>query len=101
MAGELRVAMAKNKEYRVVPLTQRLRVLLEQMKEEATPRPSSPVFKGVEIKKGLAAALKRAGIEKHISQLNALIRARTKEISDFLARPDLRNALRNTLLSSG
>jgi integrase len=68
VAGELRVAMAKNKEYRVVPLTQRLRVLLEQMKEEATPRPSSPVFKGVEIKKGLAAALKRAGIEKHISQ---------------------------------
>ena len=66
-AGELRVAVAKNKEYRVVPLTRRLRALLEEMKGEETPKTRSPVFEGVEIKKGLAAALKRAGIEKHVS----------------------------------
>lgn len=67
VAGELRVAVAKNKEFRVVPLTQRLLAILEDMKLEATPHPTAPVFEGVEIKKGLAAALKRAGIEKHIS----------------------------------
>ncbi len=66
-AVELRVAVAKNKEYRVVPLTQRLRALLEEMKGEATPHPTAAVFESVDIKKGLAAALKRAGIEKHIS----------------------------------
>ena len=67
VVGELRVAVAKNKEYRVVPLTQRLRALFEEMKVEATPHPTTPVFEAVDIKKGLAAALKRAGIEKHIS----------------------------------
>ena len=66
-AGELRVAVAKNKEYRVVPLTHRLQALLDEMKGESTPHPTAPVFEGVDIKKGLASALKRAGIEKHIS----------------------------------
>ena len=61
------MAVAKNKEYRVVPLTQRLRALLEEMKAEATPHPTAAVFESVDIKKELAAALKRAGIEKHIS----------------------------------
>jgi len=67
VAGELRVAVAKNKEFRVVPLTNRIRDMLEAMKVEVVPHPTAPVFEGVEIKKGLAAALKRAGIEKHIS----------------------------------
>jgi len=67
VAGELRVGVAKNKEFQVVSLTQRLFAMLEDMKLEATPHPTAPVFEGVEIKKGLAAALKRAGIEKHIS----------------------------------
>ena len=59
--------MAKNKEYRVVPLTHRLQALLDEMKGESTPHPTAPVSEGVDIKKGLASALKRAGIEKHIS----------------------------------
>ncbi len=67
VAGELRVSVAKNKEYRVVPLTRRLRTLLEDMRVEATPHPTAPVFEAVDIKKGLAAALKRAGIEKHVT----------------------------------
>ena len=66
-ACELRVAIAKNKEFRVVPLTDRLHAVLEAMRAELTPHPTVPVFEGVEIKKGLAAALKRAGIEKHVT----------------------------------
>ena len=66
-AGELRVAQTKNKEFRVVPLTERLRSTLEEMKGDIVPHPTKPVFEGVDIKKGLAAALKRAGIEKHIT----------------------------------
>ena len=66
-AGELRVAQAKNKEFRVVPLTARLQALLDEMRGEITAHPTKPVFGTVDIKKGLAAALKRAGIEKHIS----------------------------------
>ena len=66
-ARELRVVIAKNKEFRVVPLTDRLHALLEDMKGELTPHPTAPVFEGVDIKKGLSAALKRAGIEKHVT----------------------------------
>ena len=66
-AGELRVAIAKNKEFRVVPLTARVRAMLEEMKQEVTPHPRAPVFVDVDFKKGLVAALKRAGIEKRIS----------------------------------
>ena len=36
VANELRVVVAKNKEYRVVPLTPRLRALLEEMKAEVS-----------------------------------------------------------------
>lgn len=39
VAGELRVAIAKNKEFRVVPLTDRLRAMLEEMRAEMTLRP--------------------------------------------------------------
>jgi integrase len=67
VAGELRVAISKNKEFRVVPLTSRLQAMLEEMRKEATPHPKAPVFEDVDIKKGLAAALKRAGIEKRVS----------------------------------
>ena len=66
-AGELRVVIAKNKEPRVVPFTERLRAMLEEMKAEVTPHPTAPVFGSMDIKKGLAAALKRAGIEKHVT----------------------------------
>ena len=66
-AGELRVAIAKNKEFRIVPFTERLRAMLEEMKAEAIPHPTAPVFGSMDIKKGLAAALKRAGIEKHVT----------------------------------
>ena len=48
VACEPRVVIAKNKEYRVVPLTDRLYALLEEMKAEATPHPTAPVFEGVE-----------------------------------------------------
>jgi len=65
--GELRVVTAKNKEFRVVPFTERLRAMLEEMKVEVTPNPTTPVFESMDIKKGLAAALKRAGIEKHVT----------------------------------
>ena len=65
--GELRVSQAKIKEFRVVPLTARVRAMLAEMRSESTPHPTKPVFGTVDIKKGLAAALKRAGIEKHIS----------------------------------
>ena len=66
-AGELRVAIAKNKEFRVVPFTERMRAMLEDMEADAKPHPTAPVFEAVDIKKGLAAALKRAGIEKHVT----------------------------------
>jgi integrase len=66
-AGELRVAVAKNKEFRIVPFTRRMRSMLEEMKSEATAHPTALVFEAVDIKKGLAAALKRAGIEKHVT----------------------------------
>ena len=66
-AGELRVAIAKNKEFRVVPFTERMRAILEDMEADAKPHPTAPVFEAVDIKKGLAAALKRAGIEKHVT----------------------------------
>ena len=66
-AGELRVAVAKNKEFRIVPFTERMRAMLEEMKADSTPYPTAPVFEGVDIKKGLAAALRRAGIEKHVT----------------------------------
>ena len=66
-AGELRVAVTKNKEFRVVPLTARLYAMLEEMRAELTPHPTAHVFEAVDIKKGLAAALKRAGIEKHVT----------------------------------
>ena len=66
-ARELRVVIAKNKEFRIVPLTDRLHALLEAMRAEVTPHPTAPVFEGVQIKKGLEAALKRAGIEKHVT----------------------------------
>ena len=66
--GELRVAQTKkNKEFRVVPLTSRVKSLLDEMKSETTPHPTKLVFDDVDIKKSLAAALKRAGIEKHIT----------------------------------
>jgi len=66
-AGELRVAIAKNNEFRVVPLTVRVRTMLEEMWQQVTPHPTAPVFVDVDFKKGLVAALKRAGIEKRIS----------------------------------
>ena len=66
-AGELRVAVTKNKEFRVVPLTARLYAMLEEMRAELTPHPTAHVFEAVDIKKRLAAALKRAGIEKHVT----------------------------------
>ena len=66
-AGELRVVVAKNKEYRVVPLTSRLRAMLGEMRDEDTPHPTTPVFGSVGIRKCLATALKKAGIEKHVT----------------------------------
>ena len=66
-AGELRVVETKNKDPRVVPFTTRFRAVLEEMKGEMTVHPTRSVFGAVDIKKGLAAALKRARIEKHIS----------------------------------
>ena len=65
--GELRVAISKNKEFRVVPLTECMQAMLEEMKAEVTPHPTAPVFAAVNIKKGLAAAVRRAGIEKHVT----------------------------------
>ena len=67
IAGELRVMIAKNKEFRIVPFTERLFAMLEEIKIEVTPHPTAPVFGSMDIKKGLAAALKRAGIEKHVT----------------------------------
>ena len=64
---ELRVAKAKNKEFRIVPLTPRIHRLLSEMEAAATPHPTAPVFFQGDIKKSLATALKRAGIEKHIT----------------------------------
>ena len=66
-ASELRVTEAKNKEFRIVPLTHRLRDVLASMKAEVTPHPKAPVFASVNIRKPLAAALGPAGIEKHIT----------------------------------
>ena len=66
-ARELRVTQAKNKEFRVVPFTECLRTMLEAMRAEVTPHPNAPVFGSMDIKKGLQAALKRAGIEKHVT----------------------------------
>jgi len=66
-AGELRVVIAKNKEFRVVPFTEVLRAMLEDMKAEVTPHPTALVFGTMNIKKGLTAALKRARIEKHVT----------------------------------
>ena len=66
-ARELRVLQAKNKEFRIVPLTQALQALMEEMRTEVTPHPTAPVFGSMNIKKGLAAALKRAGIDKHVT----------------------------------
>ena len=66
-ARELRVTQAKNKEFRVVPFTECLRTMLEAMRVEVTPHPTAPVFGSMDIKKGLQAALKRAGIEKHVT----------------------------------
>ena len=42
--GELRVAVAKNKEFRAVPLTDRLQAVLEEMRAELTLHPTAPVF---------------------------------------------------------
>ena len=67
VASELRVAIAKNKEFRVVPLTERLHAVLKEMRAEVTPHPTAPVFEAMEIRKGLSAALRRAGIEKHVT----------------------------------
>ena len=67
VAGELRVAVAKNKEFRVVPLTDRLHTMLVAMRAEVTPHPTAPVFEAVDIRKSLSAALRRAGIEKHVT----------------------------------
>ena len=64
---ELRVVVAKNKEYRVVPLTGRLRATLDEMKAEDTPHPTASIFGSVGIRKCLVAALKKAGIEKHVT----------------------------------
>jgi len=66
-AGELRVVRAKNKEYRIIPLTLRLREILCEMMEEEKPRPRASVFFGGDIKTCLAAALRRAGITKHVT----------------------------------
>ena len=66
-AGELRVVEAKNKEFRIIPFTESLRATLEEMRTEVTPHPMAPVFGSMNIKKGLQAALKRAGTEKHIT----------------------------------
>ena len=66
-AGELRVAEAKNKEFRVVPLTNRLSFVLASMWDEVTPHPKTPVFVSVNVRKPLAAALESAGIEKAIT----------------------------------
>ena len=46
-ASEIRVMEAKNKEFRVVPLTDRLHAILSEMKADATPHPTAPVFLGV------------------------------------------------------
>ena len=60
--GELRAVEAKkNKEFRIVPFTESLRALLEEMRAEATPHSTAPVFGSMDIKKGLQAALKRLG----------------------------------------
>lgn len=66
-AGELRVVVAKNKEFRVVPLTARLRTMLDEMEAEVTARPKVSVFGSTGMRKSLATALNRAGIEKHIT----------------------------------
>jgi integrase len=67
-ANELRVVEPKNKEFRVVPLTKRLRDLLGSMRVDSTPHPKAPVFAaGVELRDTLPWALERAGIEKHVT----------------------------------
>jgi integrase len=67
-AGELRVAEAKNKEFRIVPFTTRLRDLLTSMRAEVMPHPKAPVFAdGVEVRKELTDALERAKIEKRVT----------------------------------
>jgi integrase len=66
-ASELRVAIAKNKEFRVVPLTARLAALMVEMKAENTPHPKTPVFPTVTSNKLLKDAAKRAGIEKTVT----------------------------------
>jgi integrase len=65
--GELRIAQAKNHQFRVVPFTDRLRRLLVEMKSEATPHPKASVFEAVVDNRVIAAALKRAGISKDIT----------------------------------
>ncbi len=67
VAGELRVAEAKNGEFRIVPFTDRLAHMLAELKDKAIPHPTADVFYQGDIKKSLAGALKRAGIEKHVT----------------------------------
>lgn len=66
-AGEVRVTQAKNKEFRVVPMTDRLQHLLVKMRAETTPHPKAPVFPSVNVRKALVGALARAGIGKCLS----------------------------------
>ena len=50
-----------------MPLTEVLHAMLAEMRAEVTPHPAAPVFAAFDIKKGLQAALRRAGIEKHVT----------------------------------
>jgi integrase len=65
---ELRVAKTKNKEFRVIPFTARLRAMLASMRTEVTPHPKAPVFaSGVDVRGSLTSALERAGIGKRVT----------------------------------
>lgn len=69
--GELRIMLAKNHQFRVIPLTdERLRSLLLQMKAEATPHPKAPVFPKVVDNRVIKAAIRRLGISKYITLHN-------------------------------
>ena len=67
VSGELRIVQAKNGEFRVVPLTDRLHSLLAELKRSATVHPRAPVFEAVVDNRALTAALVRAGIQKSIT----------------------------------